>query len=82
MQADGTEYVLGIKIDFPDQPGQRSSAEFDQYLFSDTGISLKTYYREVSYGKMNIEPGPMEGVVPKGNQWVRAKKKMGYYGQG
>ena len=82
LQADGTEYVLGIKIDFPDQPGQRSSAEFDQYLFSDTGISLKTYYREVSYGKMNIESGPMKGIVPKGNQWVRAKKKMGYYGQG
>ena len=81
LQADGTEYVLGIKIDFPDQPGQRSSAEFHQYLFSDTGISLKTYYREVSYGKMNIEPGPMEGVVPKGNQWVRAKKKMGYFVQ-
>ena len=82
LQADGTEYVLGIKIDFSDQPGQRSSADFDQYLFSDNGISLKTYYREVSYGKMNIEPGPMGGVVPKDNQWVRAKKKMGYYGQG
>ena len=82
LQADGTEYVLGIKIDFPDQPGQRSNTDFDRYLFSDDGISLKTYYREVSYGKMNIESGPMEGVVPKGNQWVRAKKKMGYYGQG
>ena len=82
LQGDGIEYVLAIKIDFPDQPGRRFGAEFDQFLFADAGVSLKTYYREVSYGQMAIHPGPMDGVVPKGNGWVRAKKAMGYYGQG
>ena len=82
LQNDGIEFVLGIKIDFSDQPGQRPGIAFDQYLFADEGVSLKTYYREVSYRQMDIQPGPMEGVVPKGNQWVRAQNPMSYYGEG
>ncbi len=82
LQTDGIEYVLAIKIDFDDQRGRRPGREFDQFLFADEGVSLKTYYREVSYGQMNIESGPMGGVVPSGNQWVRAARPMGFYGQG
>ena len=82
LQADGIEFVLAIKIDFSDQPGQRPGAAFNQYLFADKGVSLKTYYREISYGQMDIQPGPMGGVVPEGNQWVRAQKPMSYYGEG
>ena len=82
LQEDGIEFVLAIKIDFSDQPGQRPGAAFDQYLFADEGVSLKTYYREVSYGRMDIQPGPMGAVVPRGNQWIRAPKPMSYYGEG
>ncbi len=82
LQEDGIEYVLAIKIDFSDQPGQRSGATLDRYLFSDKAVSLKTYYREVSYGQMDIQPGPMGTVVPKGDQWVRARNPMSYYGEG
>jgi M6 family metalloprotease-like protein len=82
LQSDGVEYVLAIKIDFADQPGQRPGGEFDQYLFGETGVSLKTYYREVSYGKMDVQPGPMGAAIPQGNRWFRAKQPMGYYGAG
>lgn len=82
LQADGIEFVIAIKIDFSDQPGQRPGAAFDRYLFADEGVSLKTYYREVSYGQMDIQPGPMGGVVPRGNQWIRAEAPMSYYGEG
>ena len=82
LQEDGIEYVLAIKIDFSDQPGQRPGAAFERYLFADEGVSLKTYYREVSYGQMDIQPGPIGGVIPKGNQWIRAKNPMSYYGEG
>ena len=82
LQPDGIEFVLAIKVDFSDQPGQRPGAAFDQYLFADKGVSLKTYYREVSYGQMDIQPGPMGGVVPKGDQWIRAQAPMSYYGEG
>ena len=82
LQEDGIEYVLAIKIDFSDQPGQRPGAAFDQYLFADEGVSLKTYYREVSYGQMDIQSGPIGGVLPKGNRWIRAQNPMSYYGEG
>ena len=82
LQSDGIEYVLALKIDFTDMPGRREGEAFDRYLFATEGISLKTYYRENSYGQMDIQPGPMGGVVPRGNTWIRAKKPMTYYGEG
>lgn len=82
LQSDGIEYVLALKIDFADMPGRREGAAFDKYLFATEGVSLKTYYRENSYGQMDVQPGPMGGVIPKGNTWFRAKKPMTYYGEG
>ena len=82
LQPDGIEYVLALKVDFVDMPGRRSSAEFNQYLFAPIGVSLKTYYRENSYGQMDIQPGPAGGVLPAGNEWVRAKNPISYYGAG
>lgn len=82
LQPDGIEYVLALKVDFVDMPGRRSGAEFNQYLFAPTGVSLKTYYRENSYGQMDIQPGPAGGVLPAGKKWVRAQKPMSYYGAG
>lgn len=82
LQADGIEYVLALKIDFSDMPGRRDGAAFDKYLFATEGVSLKTYFRENSYGQMDIQPGPMGGVLPRGNTWIRAKKPMTYYGEG
>ena len=81
VQPDGIEYVLAIKIDFSDQPGQRTSAEFNEYLFAERGVSLKTYFHENSYGQMDVQPGPAGGVLPADNTWVRAKKPMTYYGE-
>ncbi|MCZ6678933.1 MAG: M6 family metalloprotease domain-containing protein [Candidatus Poribacteria bacterium] len=82
LQGDGIEFVLAIKIDFSDQPGRRPGAEFDQFFFAEAGVSLQTYFNEVSYGQMDVQPGPAGGVLPKGNNWVRAQKTMGYYGEG
>jgi M6 family metalloprotease-like protein len=81
-QADGVEYILGIKVDFSDQPGSRSGAEINGFLFGEEEVSLKTYYDEVSYGQMNIQPGPAGGAMPRGDRWIRAAKPMTYYGQG
>ena len=82
VQADGIESILAIKIDFSDQPGQRLGSELDRFLFAEEDVSLTTYYEEVSYGQMKVQSGPIGGVLPRGNQWVRAKNPMGYYGQG
>ncbi len=82
LQKDGIEFVLTIKVDFSDQPGQRAGAEIDGFLYAEEGVSLKTYYKEVSYGQMDIQPGPVGGVIPRGNNWFRAEEPMGYYGVG
>ena len=31
---------------------------------------------------MDVQPGPVGGVVPRGNQWIRAQHPMSYYGEG
>ena len=82
LQPDGIEFVLAIKIDFSDQVGSRSGNQINEYLFADQGVSLKTYYREVSYDQMDVRPGPAEGIMPKKDRWVRAKHPMSYYGDG
>ena len=82
LQSDGIEYVLALKVDFDDMPGRREGAAFNTYLFATEGVSLKTYYLENSYGQMDVQPGPMGGVLPAGNTWIRAKKPMTYYGEG
>lgn len=82
LQPDGIEYVLVLKVDFPDKSGIRSGTEIDGYFFGEDEVSLKTYYDEVSYGQMKIEPGYLGGAMPRGDNWYRVSKKMGYYGQG
>ncbi len=82
LQPDGIEYVLALKIDFSDQPGKRTSAEFNTYLFAEKGVSLKSYFRENSYNQMDVQPGPVGGVLPAGDTWIRAKNPMHYYGEG
>jgi len=79
IQPDGIEYVLALRVDFPDQTGRRTANEIDNYLFATDDVSLKSYYTEVSYGQMDIQPGPMGGCMPR-ERWYHAKREMGYYG--
>jgi len=80
IQPDGIEYVLALRVDFPDQIGRRTANEIDNYLFATDDMSMKSYYAEVSYGQMDIQPGPMGGCMPR-EWWYHAKRKMGYYGE-
>ncbi len=81
-QPDGVEYILAIRIDFSDQPGQRPASAFDEALFGTGDTSMRLYYAEVSYGQMQILPGYLNGVLPRGKRWYRASKLMSYYGSG
>lgn len=82
MQDDGIEYILVLRIDFPDKPGKRHADELNSAIFGTEGTSVRLYFQEVSYGQMSILPGYLGGVVPSGNRWYRAKKKSSYYGEG
>jgi M6 family metalloprotease-like protein len=80
--SDGVEYVLVLRVDFPDKLATRSKREVDGFFFGKNQVSLHTYYYEVSYGRMTITPGPLGGSMPKGERWYRMPKPMSYYGEG
>ncbi len=75
MQEDGVEYILVLRIDFPDQPGVKPASVFNDAIFGTKGTSMRLYFEEVSYGQMKIMPGYLGGVMPKGDSWYRAKKE-------
>ena len=81
-QPDGIEYILAIRIDFSDQPGQKPDSVFNDAIFGTDGTSMKLYFEEVSYGQMHIQPGYLGSVMPTGERWYRASKPMSYYGEG
>ncbi|MBM3216029.1 M6 family metalloprotease domain-containing protein, partial [Candidatus Poribacteria bacterium] len=78
---DGREFALVLRVDFSDTPGVRSRAQLDGYLFGE-GVSLASYFAEVSYGKMTVSGGPGGGSYPRRDAWYRMPKMMGYYGEG
>jgi M6 family metalloprotease-like protein len=82
LQPDGLEYVLVLRVDFPDQPGKRSRAELDSFLFDTNRVSLASYYAEVSYGKMRVEGGPSNASYPRLDGWYRMPQTMRTYGSG
>ncbi|MAF13134.1 hypothetical protein CMK11_21995 [Candidatus Poribacteria bacterium] len=82
VQADGIEYVLVLRVDFADQHGERTRAELDALLFAENSPSLASYYDEVSYGAMDIQPGPAGGSLPRAETWYRMPDAMPVYGSG
>jgi hypothetical protein len=66
LQADGIEYVLAIKIDFSDQPGQRPGAEFDQFLYAANEVSLKTFTVKSLMVRWRFSRDRWTGSFPKG----------------
>jgi len=69
----GTQKVLVIQIDFPDQAGTQTREHFESLLFGETN-SLRHYYREVSYGQLDIQ-GTFAGTG-----WYRSSKNMSWWG--
>ncbi len=82
IQADGIEHVLVIRVDFSDQRGVRPRQEIDRWLFDPDVPSLASYYDEVSYGQMQVEPGVGNGSYPLTNAWYRIPDRMAIYGAG
>jgi len=96
LQPDGVEYVLVLRVDFPEpepEPGegraklsrwrgQRPKAQLDRWLFAPDSASLSSYYAEASYGAMDVQPGPVGGSLPKEDRWYRMPDVMNVYGKG
>lgn len=71
LQPIAIDKILILCVDFPDKPHQISVETIYKRFFSDTGNSLKNYYKEVSYSR----------YIPKGEAygWYRAPQSSDYY---
>jgi immune inhibitor A len=75
----GDVNVLFLLVDFSDQPHTQTVAHFKKLLFSEGNSnynekSLKEYYKEVSYGEVNVI-----GYV---SDWIRMPRPYAYYVNG
>ncbi len=80
---DGLEYVLVIRVDFSDKPGQKTAADFEQAFFGDD-LSLMAYYRSLSRNAtkpMIVSHPAGPAIYPASGAWIRMPNPMSYYGR-
>ena len=79
----GTRRAIVLLVDFSDAPATRTQAHFNDLLFS-TGTyatgSMRDFYREASYGKLDVV-GQVSGRVADAG-WYRAPRPKSYYTNG
>ncbi|MFC1484300.1 M6 family metalloprotease domain-containing protein [Candidatus Neomarinimicrobiota bacterium] len=67
--------ILVILIDFSDKQNTVEAAFFDSLMFDSTHISVRDYYREVSYGDLDL----VTVNFPSQTGWQRADSISTYY---
>jgi immune inhibitor A len=82
-EISGTFKALAILIDFTDKTSSVDAADFDTVLFVNQFGSLRHYYREVSYGQLDI----ITLTLPSSLGWITAPQTYlnycnGQYGTG
>jgi M6 family metalloprotease-like protein len=75
------ETVLMIQVNFSDVSPVRPVSELEMAIFNTTpnGNSVHNYYKEVSYGVVNIIPGYLNGTA--GGNWLSLPQSRKFYGQ-
>lgn len=82
-QSDGVEKILVVRVDFPDQPGQKDMAVFEEAFFG-SEVSLKRYYADLTRAyetPLTIIPGDNAMIYPTDGSWIRLPNNESYYGQ-
>jgi len=76
IRVTGDLHIICLLVDFPDAPGARPKADYEQLLFRDGANpkSLRDYYKEVSGGEVTIK-GSVHG-------WLRLPQSSTYYTNG
>lgn len=73
----GVRKALVLLADFSDKVATESRSHFNDLMFSVASNSVRKYYREASYNKLDVQ-----GVVANsgsGSGWFRAPKPKSYY---
>ena len=67
--------ALCIMVDFSDNPGVTASTEFDTLVFAAQTGTVRDYYNEVSYGRIDL----VTVNLPSSLNWKRAPLTYAYY---
>lgn len=78
QKVTGEFRALVILVDFPNKVSRSRATLFDTLLFSRDQGSLNHYYREISYGKVDIVTANLPGDLG----WKRAPQIYSYYVDG
>jgi immune inhibitor A len=70
--------TLAILVQYTDQPGQVNAAEFDTLLYETGKRSVRDYYREISYGQLDM----VTVDLPSSTGWQSAPQTKTYYANG
>ncbi len=70
--------TLAILVQFTDKPAQVSATFFDNLMFGTGAATVRGYYREVSYGLLDI----VTLNLPSSLGWVMAPQTYSYYVNG
>ncbi|MEE3877546.1 M6 family metalloprotease domain-containing protein [Vibrio sp. YYF0003] len=73
----GVRRALVLLVDFSDKTATQPQSHFNNLLFSLGGNSMREYYREVSYNKLDVQ-GQVSGSGPTAG-WYRAPQPKSYY---
>jgi len=72
---DGTFRALAVLIEFSDKSGSVDAFKFDSLLFENRPGSVRDYYQEMSYSRLDITTINL----PSSTGWVAAPQAYSYY---
>lgn len=73
----GVRKALVLLVDFSDKTAAETQGHFEQLLFSTGNNSMRDFYREASYNKLDVQ-GEVAGVGAT-TGWFRAPQVKSYY---
>ena len=76
--SSGDFRILALLVDFSDNAASVATDQFDSLIFSTEGKTVRDYYREVSYGQVDI----VSVNLPSQLGWKTAPETYAYYVDG
>lgn len=67
--------LLCVMVEFSDKPAVVAASEFDDLLYSETAPSVRHFYDEVSYGRLDL----VTVNLPSETDWLTAPQTHNYY---
>ncbi len=74
-QVTGDFNILAILVQFSDNAAATPAVYFDSLLYDTAGVTLRDYYRDCSYGQLDL----VTVDLPSSRGWIEAPETYAYY---